>query len=114
MLVAAKADFEEAQTLYISEAFNDAAAKFLSAYDKKPFGAFMFNAAVAFEKAKKYEQAIQFFEKYLEKEPEAKDAKEVKERIEGIKALLAPPAASHRGARPSPNRSCRASRPRAW
>jgi hypothetical protein len=92
-LAAAKADFEEGQTLYIKEAWNDAAAKFLAAYDKKPFAAFLFNAAVSFEKGKKYEQAMQFFEKYLEKEPEAKDAKEVKERIEGLKALLAPPAA---------------------
>jgi hypothetical protein len=103
VLVAAKADFEEAQTLYIKEAFNDAAAKFLAAYDKKPFGAFLFNAAVAFEKAKKYEQAIQFFEKYLEKDPQARDAKEVKERIDGIKALLAPPAATPEAApKPEP------------
>jgi hypothetical protein len=102
-LAAAKADFEEAQTLYIKEAFNDAAAKFLAAYDKKPFGAFLFNAAVAFEKARKYEQAIQFFEKYLEKEPEARDARETKERIEGIKALLAPPAATPEAApKPEP------------
>jgi hypothetical protein len=103
VLVSAKADFEEAQTLYIKEAYNDAAAKFLAAYDKKPFGAFLFNAAVAFEKAKKYEQAMQFFEKYLEKDPDARDAKEVKERIEGIKALLAPPAASPQAApKPEP------------
>jgi hypothetical protein len=92
-LTAAKADFEEGQVLFIKEQYNDAAAKFLSAYDKKPFGAFLFNAAVAFEKTKKWEQAIQFFEKYLEKEPEAPDAKGVKERIDGIKALMAPPTA---------------------
>lgn len=94
VLQAAKADFEEGQTLYIREQWNDAAAKFLSAYDKKPFGAFLFNAAVAFEKSKKYEQAIQFFEKYMEKEPSARDSTEVKERIEGIRALLAPPSAA--------------------
>jgi hypothetical protein len=93
-LIAAKADFEEAQTLYIREAYGDAAAKFLAAYDKKPFGAFLFNAAVALEKVKKYEQAVQFFEKYLEREPDAKDAAEVRDRIAGLKALLAPPPAS--------------------
>jgi hypothetical protein len=93
-LAAAKADFEEGQTLYIKEAWNDAAAKFLAAYDKKPFGAFLFNAAVSFEKGKKYEQAIQFFEKYLEKDPQAKDAKEVRDRIDGLKALMAPPSAT--------------------
>ncbi|HEY0714044.1 MAG TPA: PEGA domain-containing protein [Polyangia bacterium] len=89
-LVAAKAEFEEAQTLYIREAYGDAAAKFLAAYDKKPFGAFLFNAAVAFEKGQKFEQAIQFFEKYLEKEPQAPDAAQVKTRIEGLRALVAP------------------------
>jgi hypothetical protein len=102
ILTAAKADFEEAQVLYIREAYNDAAAKFLAAYDKKPFGAFLFNAAVAFEKVKKYEQAIQFFEKYLEKDPQAPDAKDVRGRIEGLKALLAPPVPSSSAEAPKP------------
>jgi hypothetical protein len=93
-LVAAKAEFEEAQTLYIREAYGEAAAKFLAAYDKKPFGAFLFNAAVALEKSQKYEQALQFFEKYLEKEPQAIDAVAVKTRIEGLRALVAPAAPS--------------------
>ena len=48
-LQAAKAQFEEAQILYLRELWDDAAAKFLSAYDKKPFASFLFNAAVAFE-----------------------------------------------------------------
>jgi hypothetical protein len=99
-LAAAKAAFEEAQTLYFREAYGDAAAKFLAAYDKKPYGAFLFNAAVAFEKVKKYEQSIQFFEKYLEREPEAKDAVEVRERVTKLRALLAP-AAPEAGAKPS-------------
>ncbi len=93
-LTAAKADFEEAQTLYIRGTYGDAAAKFLAAYDKKPFGAFLFNAAVAMEKQQNYEQAVQFFEKYLEKEPDAKDIPDVKARIESLRALLAPPAAA--------------------
>ena len=104
-LVAAKADFEEAQTLYIREAYGDAAAKFLAAYDKKPFGAFLFNAAVSLEKVKKYEQAVQFFEKYLEREPEAKDAQEVRERVAGLRALVTPatPAEAAAGeAKPKP------------
>ena len=114
MLVAAKADFEEAQTLYIREAYNDAAAKFLAAYDKKPFGAFLFNAAVAFEKAKKYEQAMQFFEKYLEKDPDAKDAKEVRERIDGLQGVAGPTGGAIARGRPKPEPVLRASRPRAW
>jgi hypothetical protein len=91
-LQAAKAQFEEAQTLYLRELWDDAAAKFLSAYDKKPFSSFLFNAAVAFEKAKKLDRAVDMFQRYLDRDPQARDAAEVKTRIESLKALLAPPA----------------------
>jgi PEGA domain. len=90
-LQAAKAQFEEAQILYLRELWDDAAAKFLSAYDKKPFSSFLFNAAVAFEKAKKLDRALDMFQRYLDKDPQARDAAEVKTRIESLKALLAPP-----------------------
>ena len=90
-LQAAKAQFEEAQVLYLRELWDDAAAKFLEAYDKKPFSSFLFNAAVAFEKAKKLDRAIDMFQRYLDKDPQARDAAEVKTRLESLKALLAPP-----------------------
>lgn len=92
LLQAAKAEFEEAQTLYTKEQWDEAAAKFLSAYEKKPFSSFLFNAAVAYEKAQKLDKALELFQRYIEKDPQARDADEVKTRIEGIKALLAPPA----------------------
>jgi len=38
-------------------------SKFLSAYEKKPFSSFLFNAAVAFEKAKKLDRAVDFFQR---------------------------------------------------
>jgi hypothetical protein len=91
-LQAAKAQFEEAQILYLRELWDDAAAKFLSAYEKKPFSSFLFNAAVAFEKAQKLDRAIDMFQRYLDKDPQAHDAAEVKTRIESLKAVLAPPA----------------------
>jgi len=91
-LQAAKAQFEEAQGLYLREQWDDAAAKFLSAYDKKPFSSFLFNAAVAFEKAKKLDRALDMFQRYLDKDPQARDGADVKTRIESLKALLAPPA----------------------
>ena len=52
----AKAAFEEAQTLYTKEQFEDAAVKFMVAFDKKPFSSFLFNAAVANEKALQYQK----------------------------------------------------------
>jgi tetratricopeptide (TPR) repeat protein len=95
----AKAAFEEAQTLYTKEQFEEAASKFMVAFDKKPFSSFLFNAAVAYEKALQYQKAIDAFQQYLEREPQAGDAVEVKTRIESLKAVLAAHAA---GATPTP------------
>jgi hypothetical protein len=85
----AKTLFEEAQTLYTKDQFEDAAGKFLTAYDKKPFSSFLFNAAVAYEKALQYQKAIDSFQKYIEVDPGARDAAEVKGRIESLKGVLA-------------------------
>lgn len=92
-LQAAKAEFEEGQTLFVKERFEEAAVKFAAAYDKKPFGAFLFNAAVCLEKAKKVDEAVASFEKYLQADPEAKDAADVKARIAALKASLVVPVA---------------------
>jgi PEGA domain. len=88
----AKAAFEEAQTLYTKDQFEEAAAKFVAAFEKKPFSSFLFNAAVAYEKAQKFQKAVEVFQKYLDVDPQARDAADVKARIDSLKAVLAPPA----------------------
>jgi hypothetical protein len=90
-LQVAKTEFESAQTLFIKEQFDDAAAHFLAAFARKPYPAFLFNAAVSFEKAKKLEKAAEFFEKYLDRDPNAPDAAAVRTRIDAIKTILSPP-----------------------
>jgi hypothetical protein len=90
MLQAAKNAFEEAQGLYSKDQFEQAADKFLVAFDKKPFSSFLFNAAVAYEKAKAYQKAVDTFQKYLEIDPGARDAVDVKTRIDSLKAVLTP------------------------
>src|SRR5690349_47661 len=60
-LQAAKSEFENAQTLFIEEQYEDAATHFLAAYARKPFPAFLFNAAVSYEKGQKLEKAGEFF-----------------------------------------------------
>jgi hypothetical protein len=92
-LAEAKVAFEEAQALYAKEQFGEAAAKFMVAFDKKPFSSFLFNAAVAYEKGKLLDKAIATFQRYIEVDPQARDAAEVKARIESLKAVVAPPAA---------------------
>jgi hypothetical protein len=91
-LQAAKAAFEDAQVLYTKEQYEEAAAKFMSAFDKKPFSSFLFNAAVAYEKARKFDLAIQEYQHYLQIDPQARDAADVKGRIDSLKAALALPS----------------------
>lgn len=90
-LQVAKTEFENAQNLFIREQFDEAADHFLAAFAHKPFPAFLFNAAVSFEKAKKLEKASEFFQKYLDRDPSAADAASVRTRIDAIKTILSPP-----------------------
>ena len=73
-LGAAKEAFEAAQNLFVRGEYGPAAEKFLSAYEHKPYPAFLFNVAVSYEKAKQLEKARQYFVTYLEKDPNASDA----------------------------------------
>lgn len=87
----AKESFEAAQKDFVREDFEKAADKFLAAFGHKPYPAFLFNAAVAFEKAKRLDQAKEYFERYLAMDAGANDAAQVKARIEALNKLLAPP-----------------------
>lgn len=93
-LQAAKAEFETAQTLFIKDQYEEAAGHFLGAYARKPFPAFLFNAAVSYEKAHRLDRAGEFFQKYLEQAPTAADAGTVKVRIDAIRTILAPPTSA--------------------
>jgi len=97
-LGAAKEAFESAQSAFVRGEYGVAAERFLSAYEHKPYPAFLFNVAVSYEKAKQLEKAKEYFTRYLEKDPNASDAAQVKLRLDVINQLLAPPP----GAPPSP------------
>jgi PEGA domain/Tetratricopeptide repeat len=90
-LAEAKDSFEAAQTAFVRGEYDTAAARFLEAYEKKPYPAFLFNVAVSYEKAKQLEKAKQYFEQYLQVDPNATDAAQVKLRLDVIAQLLAPP-----------------------
>jgi PEGA domain len=91
-LTAAKEAFESAQGAFVRGEYAVAAERFLSAYEHKPYPAFLFNVAVSYEKSKQLEKAKEYFTKYLEKDPNASDAAQVKLRLEVINRLLAPPS----------------------
>jgi hypothetical protein len=90
-LTAAKEAFESAQGAFVRGEYAVAAERFLSAYEQKPYPAFLFNVAVSYEKAKQLEKAKLYFTKYLEVDPNANDAAQVKLRLDVINQLLAPP-----------------------
>src|SRR6187551_4000287 len=68
-LGAAKEAFESAQSAFVRGEYLVAAERFLSAYEHKPYPAFLFNVAVSYEKAKQLEKAKDYFTRYLEKDP---------------------------------------------
>ena len=86
----AKEAFETAQTFFVRGEYDTAAVKFLEAYNKKPYPAFLFNVAVSYEKAKQLEKAKEYFERYLKDDPNASDAAQVRLRLDVLGKLLAP------------------------
>jgi len=87
-LVAAKKAFTLGQQLYIQKAYVKAAAAFLEAYQAKPIPAFLFNAAVAYEKGKAYKDAVKHFKLYLEKAPKSSDAAKIKTRVAALEKAM--------------------------
>ncbi len=91
----ARAAFDEAQTLYEGEKYDEAAIKFKAAYEERNFAQFLFNIGACYEKGNDYKQALDYYEKYLEAKPPEKDAVKTKERIAALtKALEAQAAGS--------------------
>ena len=88
-LTRAKQSFAEGRSLYLQQKYLEAAASFLKAYEAKPIPAFLFNAAVAFERGQGYPDAVKNFKLYLEKAPKAADAEEIKKRIAALEKALA-------------------------
>jgi tetratricopeptide (TPR) repeat protein len=101
----AKDAFETAQTFFVRGEYDTAALKFLEAYNKKPYPAFLFNVAVSYEKAKQLDKAKEYFERYLKDDPNASDAAQVRLRLDVIGKLLAPPPPPPVVAPPSPGAS---------
>jgi len=87
-LVAAKKAFTEGQQLYVAKKYREAAAAFLVAYKAKPIPAFLFNAAVAFEKGKAYKAAVAHFRLYLAVAPKSEDAAKIRQRIAALEKAI--------------------------
>jgi tetratricopeptide (TPR) repeat protein len=77
----ARDHMERGQALYLQARFEEAAAEFEAAYQAQAFSAFLYNAGVALERAGQTQRAIEFFEQYLSRDPDASDARPVRDRI---------------------------------
>ncbi len=87
-LQAARDHMERGQELYAASQYLEAAEAFLAAYDARPFSAFLFNAGVAYERYGDARKAVRSYQRYLEREPDAPDAAEVRAKINALVAAL--------------------------
>ncbi|HEY4056870.1 MAG TPA: PEGA domain-containing protein [Kofleriaceae bacterium] len=87
-LAKAQKAFDTAQQAYVEGRFDDAAQGFQEAYDARDFPQFLYNIGAAYHmKGKKnsdvaaYEKAVEFYQKYLDKDPTAPDKAKVEKAI---------------------------------
>ncbi len=90
----ARKEFERGGDLFEKGDFQNAADAFMAAYAAKPFPAFVFNAAVCYEKLKNYKQAVDLFKRYLAEDPKASDRNAVEKRIKTLEEEIARLAAA--------------------
>lgn len=95
---AARDHMDHGQELFTASRFAEAATEFEAAYQAQPFSAFLYNAAVAYERAGQPGRAADFFSRYLDRDPQATDARGVRDRIERLRTE----ALAHSGATPPP------------
>jgi tetratricopeptide (TPR) repeat protein len=81
----ARESFDKAQGQYARGEFKEARESFQAAYDARPFAQFLFNIGACHEKLREYDKAVEYYERYLKDEPNAKDKKDVAKRIEVLK-----------------------------
>lgn len=94
----AREAFDKAQGHFARGEYKEAREQFQAAYEARPFAQFLFNIGACHEKLQEYDKAVEYYEKYLKDEPQARDRKEVGKRIEVLKKEIdrlkaAPPPA---------------------
>jgi len=77
--------FDKAQTLFEAGSYEKAAEYFEKAFDARKYPQFLFNIGVCYEKTQKWQQAIDYYNRYLAELPEATDKTAMRGRIEVLK-----------------------------
>jgi tetratricopeptide (TPR) repeat protein len=94
----ARQRMETGQALFSQGRYAQAMAEFEAAYATQPYGAFLYNAAVAAEKAKDLQRAIAHYKEFLASDPNAPDAPEIKAVIDRLEKVLSAPPDADAGA----------------
>ncbi len=84
----AKISFRAGQALFGASQFKKAAAKFMEAYGHKPMAAFLFNAAVCYEKTGEYALAKKYFVEYMAKAKDVKRLASIQARLRLLEKLI--------------------------
>ena len=84
---AAKEHMERGQELYVQGSYLEAAEAFERAYEAQEFGAFLFNAAIAYERHRAWSQAADHYERYLQDEPNDASAADIRQRVDRLRTL---------------------------
>lgn len=89
---AVRSRMEKGQALFVEKRYAEAQAEFESGYAEFKFSAFLYNAAVAADRARDRQRAIARYNEFLAAVPDAPDAPEIRQRIAVLeRELSAPP-----------------------
>lgn len=89
LLEVSRSHMEQGQDLYARGRYVEAAEEFLAAYQAREFSAFLFNAALCYERYGDPARAAALYERYLDREPRAADRADVLAKIAALRAQLA-------------------------
>lgn len=81
--------YDDAHVAFLAGRFQDAGRKFDNGYRRSGLTAFLFNSAVAWERAGQLETAVERYAEYLVKESDADDRPQIEERLRTLKSALA-------------------------
>jgi tetratricopeptide (TPR) repeat protein len=95
----AKEAYQRGAQAYAKHQYTTAASAFEEGYKLRPHPAFLFNLALTYRAMDKPQQAISYYERYLEALPNAPDRSQVELAIADEKRKLAP---TEKGAPPAP------------
>ncbi|MBI4817074.1 MAG: PEGA domain-containing protein [Deltaproteobacteria bacterium] len=83
-----KSRIEAGKKAFSRGSYEEAIQEFKAAYDLKPSSGIIFNIAKSYERLARYEEAIDYFQQYLQSEPNAKDKADVEETIKRLKKSI--------------------------